>query len=55
MGTNKNNVTIGFALRIPIEVYDILERRAKKQDKLTSRYAADRLTYDTLRKHGRRE
>jgi len=49
-----STVTVTIACKVSHEVKAALERRAAARGKPLSAYLRDRLTYDTLRKHGRR-
>lgn len=50
-----STTTTPIALRLPNEVYEILERRASKQGMLTSEYLRRRVIYDTTRSHKKNE
>jgi len=53
---NKSNKTKPVAFRIPIDTFEVLERRVKgKRSKwaTVNKYLRDRVVYDTDRKHGR--
>ena len=50
-GTSKQTRVVSF--RLSNEVCEIIERRARKgKGQSVSVYLRDRITYDTLRKHG---
>ena len=44
------NKTVPIAFRVPIEVYEVLNRRASGK---VNSYVKKRVIYDTLRKHGK--
>lgn len=51
MSSNRSHTTRVYALRLPNEVGDIIDRRAAKQGIKPSEYLRRRVVYDTLRKH----
>lgn len=51
MNYRPSKTTKPVALRLPNAVYEVLERRAKKQGKLVSEMVRARIVYDTQRQH----
>ena len=51
MSNNPSSTTRAIALRLPNDVYAILERRADKQKVKPSDYLRRRVVYDTRRSH----
>ena len=50
---NISSKTRVVAFRVRNYVYDIMERRAKKQSKSVGKYMEKRVSYDVTRKHGK--
>lgn len=50
---NTSSKTKVVAYRVLVEVYDIIERRAKNQSKSVGDYMKARAIYDVTRKHGK--
>ena len=53
MSNRLSSLTIPIALRVPLETWDIILRRAEKQNILPSEYIKRRIVYDVNRQHGR--
>ena len=51
MSNRTSKTTRVLGVRMPLDLYEILERRAKNHRAGKSGYALDRLAYDLTRKH----
>jgi len=51
MSNRISHRTKPIAIRIPVEVYDTIERKAKKRGIKPSEWLKNRVVYDVQRKH----
>jgi len=50
MSNNPSKTTKAIATRLPVDVYEVIERRAKRKGVKVSEYLKQFITYDTRRK-----
>ncbi len=55
MSNRPSLTTRTIAVRIPLDVFSIMQRRADRKRIILSEYLKRKIAYDVVRPHGRRE
>ena len=53
MSNRLSRTTIPIALRLPIDVHSIVQKRANRKGLKVSEYLRNKIAYDVVRPHGR--